>query len=565
MFEGAEAHSITLREAIDLALQNNLEARFERVGIRIAHSRVRFAAGAFDPEFTFNAAFQRQRRQQSLNDVDSDSTIRQQQAVSSNFALASAVSQQAASQQELAIAQVINANAVRGLQGLPPLAVPGRTDLGATPELINPGGISSTIFGSESFQMDAGLRGRTPWGLRYGFNVEANRSKNTFTGDTRDVIPEYQTFVGFTVVQPLLRNFGTVANLAELRLARVQKRSAALTWKEEVSGAVQSVMLAYFDMVAARQSMASRQEAIEAGSRLVANFQRRVDVGFSTPFDVSRTEASVSADRELLFQAKNLFLERQFALKRLILAEFDINDARVLIPAGPTNLPIPSLDRSNWLSLAFQNRYDYQRAQLEAEGQDIRLRYYRNQLLPQLDLVGTFGLNGLSDDYDSSFKEAFSGDTPTAQVGVNFSAPLFNLQARARYTESIGLKQQAILRVKQSELTAAVDVDTFLSRIETNRQRLQTARETRALEDQALKIALRRLEEGVISSTEVIDTQRRLYDAQSREFSFTSELNKAIAGLYLASATVLQRQGITFTDEPRGLRGPGAPKAGKRR
>ena len=81
-------------------------------------------------------------------------------------------------------------------------------------------------------------------------------------------------------------------------------------------------------------------------------------------------------------------MERQYVLKRLILGEFDLNDARIFMPVEMPALPVPRLDRSEFLRDAFANRPDFQQALAQADAEDIRLRFAHNQLLPQVDVVG---------------------------------------------------------------------------------------------------------------------------------------------------------------------------------
>src|SRR4051794_17505416 len=45
IFNGAPTQPITLEEAIEMALHNNLEARFERLGISVQKAELKFAAG----------------------------------------------------------------------------------------------------------------------------------------------------------------------------------------------------------------------------------------------------------------------------------------------------------------------------------------------------------------------------------------------------------------------------------------------------------------------------------------------------------------------------------------
>jgi outer membrane protein TolC len=267
-----------------------------------------------------------------------------------------------------------------------------------------------------------------------------------------------------------------------------------------------------------------------------------------SPFDVQQARAQVSVDQEQLISAKNQLMERQFALKRLILDQFNVNDLRIFLPQTEPSLGVPRLDRSNFLQQAFAHRPDFKQALAEADSQDIRLRFARNQLLPQLDLVGTYGLNGLKGGYGDSFDQTFSGSAPGWTVGVNLRIPLGNIQARAQLDSVKAQKEQAILKIKQSELGIGVDVDTVMSRIATNQQRLETARKTRELYVEAVRIAYRRLEEGQISSFDIIEQQRRLYDSKSREAAARTELDKSITQLWLVTGTLLDKLGIQVPD-----------------
>jgi outer membrane protein TolC len=289
-----------------------------------------------------------------------------------------------------------------------------------------------------------------------------------------------------------------------------------------------------------------RQDAIAADEKLVMQNQRRLDLGFMTPFDVQQARAAVSADREQMLLSKNAYLERQFLLKRLILEDYKQARDEIFVPVPIPDLPIPRMERSELLRIAFEKRLDYRAAITEAEVQDIRLKFARNQLWPQLDLVGSYGYNGLAFDYATARQKAYHSQAPEWTVGVQFSIPLGNVQSRAQLRAITGFKEQSLIKIKQIEQTVSIDVDTVLSRIETLRQRLETARQTRSLNEEAVRIAIRQLEEGKISSFDVIETQRRLYDAKSRELGARAELNKAISQLWLATGTMLEETGITI-------------------
>jgi len=303
-------------------------------------------------------------------------------------------------------------------------------------------------------------------------------------------------------------------------------------------------MATYFDMLFSLADMSVRRDAVAADENLVRQNQERLEVGFAQPFDVQQARAQLSLDEEQYLAAKNSFMERQFLLKRLILGEFDLNDTHVFIPEEMPPLPVPKLDRSAFLRDAFANRPEFQQALVQADAEDVRVRFDYNQLLPQLDVIATYGVNGLSGTYEASADRAFRGHEPSWVVGLNLQIPFMNIQARARRDEALASQYQAILRIKQVEHLIGNEVDTVITRIEINRQRLETARNTRALNEEAVRIVYRRLEEGQLSTFDVIEQQKKLYDAKSREFAAVSELNKAISQLWLVTGTVLERSGI---------------------
>ena len=54
-------------------------------------------------------------------------------------------------------------------------------------------------------------------------------------------------------------------------------------------------------------------------------------------------------------------------------------------------------------------RPDLLQAKLNVEQQGIQLKYYRNQLFPELDLIGSYGFNGASREYNGTFDQVRRG------------------------------------------------------------------------------------------------------------------------------------------------------------
>jgi outer membrane protein TolC len=287
---------------------------------------------------------------------------------------------------------------------------------------------------------------------------------------------------------------------------------------------------------------------MDADRALATANQHRVEVGLMTPLDVQQAQVEVSADQYDLLTAKNLLLSRVADLKKLIYRGVEQDDGRTFVTAGAVNLPFPVLDRDSLLADAFKNRVDYATAIQQAEIENIRLKYYQNQLLPRIDFIGSLGVNGLStDSVAQSVNE--SGGNPEWSFGIQGSMPLGNVAARANLASSRLLKEEAIWKLKQIELEINTDVDTAISAIRTDEQRVESAREAQKLAEAVVDMQNRRLEEGQASTLDILDNRRRYYDAQSAVLEAVDDLNKSVVQLYLSTGTLLQQESIELVDD----------------
>jgi outer membrane protein TolC len=299
-----------------------------------------------------------------------------------------------------------------------------------------------------------------------------------------------------------------------------------------------------------------------ADQSLADGNQRRVDVGLMTPIDVRQAQVEVSADQDDLLTAQNLLTNRVADLKKLVFRGIEQDDGRTFMAAGPADLPIPVLDRESLLADAFANRIDYATAIQQAEIEKLRLKYYRNQLLPKIDFVATAGVNGLSTDDNTrtSVNNAINGQAPEWMFSIQGSIPLGNVANRANVAISERSKEEALWKIKQVELAIHTDVDTAISAIQVNRQRVETARTARKFAEEVVHMQDRRLEAGQASTLDILDDRRRLYDAQTRELAAVNDLDKSIVQLYLATGTLLRQESIVLDDDD-----PAAPKAARGR
>jgi len=528
---GMKAEIVTLHEAIAMALKNNLDIQWQKADISLQDSVTNAAWGDFDPVFEFSSTYTDSQTPENPTIISSADTAQQifleQQAIA-----------------------LIESNAA-------PTPVPLPSTGSSTPAPTPTASDQPYIFQNRDFQNSVDVSAKLPTGTTLKLGVQAN-ILNDIVLDLpgQKFLPSNVFFAGLSVDQPLLQGLGYDSNLVAIRIGRRNRQINYNNWRQKVTDSVAQVMATYFDMTYAQELMRVRQESTDADRALADANQRRVNVGLMTPIDVRQADVDVSADQYDYLTAQNFLTARVNDLKKLVYRGVEDDDGRTYLSAGPIDMPIPNLNREQLLSEAFENRIDYATAIQQAAIEDIKIKYYRNQLLPRVDFIATLGLNGLSTSSEGgSVSQAFNGQGPEWTVGIQGSIPFGDVAGRANLAASRKEREEAIWKLKQVELTIHTDIDTAISAIQSDQQRVSSAKATAKFAQEVVEMENRRLEAGQASTIDILDNRRRLYDAQSAELEAVNDLNKSVVQLYLATGTLLHEESIQLVDDD-----PQAPK-----
>jgi outer membrane protein TolC len=191
-------------------------------------------------------------------------------------------------------------------------------------------------------------------------------------------------------------------------------------------------------------------------------------------------------------------------------------------------------------------RPDLLQSRVDLERRDIVLRYERNQLFPQLDLVGSYGRNGLDRHFGAALEDIRDENNPSYSYGVVFSVPLSNRGPRNRFRATKAEKEQALLLLKQLEQNILVQIDDAVKLAQTNLERVDATRKARLFAEAALDAEQKKLENGKSTSFIVLQLQRDLTAARSQEIRALADYNIALARLASSEGTVLERNNLTL-------------------
>lgn len=419
-----------------------------------------------------------------------------------------------------------------------------------------PGGIDAqnrpfpgTSTHRDSF--NAGLAGVLPTGLSYDLSGDV--------GDTSGENPQLANplnpsgyfentsgNVSIRMRQPLLKNFWIDSPRLNIRVGKKQVEISELTLQQRVMNTVASIEVAYYELISAQESVKVQQQALTLAERLLLENKKRVEVGAMAPLDEKDAERQVATSRANLISVQNLLSTRQNALKSLLSDDYSEWHSVKIQPAETLSALPQTFDVQDSWQKGLTKRPEVLQAKVDLERKGLVLKFQRNQLYPQLDVIGSYGRAGSKSDYTGFFKDLWEDAGPFWSVGGVLQVPLGNRVARSNYRASQAEQEQLVLRLKKLEQSVMVQIDDAVKQAQSSLERVDATRSAREFAEKALEAEQKKLENGKSTSYFVLRLQNDLTLAQFNEISALADYNRALAQLSLSEGTSLERHRLTL-------------------
>lgn len=147
--------------------------------------------------------------------------------------------------------------------------------------------------------------------------------------------------------------------------------------------------------------------------------------------------------------------------------------------------------------------------------------------------------------YSDVFGNILANRYPTYRVGVNFNLPFFgNQTAKAQLGHSLVEGEKIQTQREQLEQAIQVDVRNAIQTMRTAEARLRTAAIARENSEKQYDSEKRKLDEGQSTTFLVLERQTALATARGTELRAQTELNKAIADLQRATGNSMTANNI---------------------
>jgi outer membrane protein len=412
------------------------------------------------------------------------------------------------------------------------------------------GGATSVDNGT--FANGLGVNQLLPWGGSYAANW--NNQRVTTTNLFSSFSPQLLSTVSFNFTQPLLRNFKIDQIREQVQLSAKARDLSDIQLKTVVAQTTRNVRNAYWDLATARNNLAAQRQSLELAQRSLRDNQRRVEVGTMAPIDIIQAQAEVAINEQQVIVAEAAIKSAEDRLRALIFNPDMANFWNTTIE--PTDAPPfqeQAIDVDAAVRNALDKRGDISQARNGLEQNDVTIRFFRNQLLPDINAsvdyrsTGIGGVQLSSVDpfsiatgavsertvvadrgFGSTLGEALQSAYPNWTFAVSISYPLGFSTAQANLARAGLQHQQAEVQLKNLQLQVASQIREVARQVQTNQQRVKSARASRELQEKKLEAEEKKQAAGMSTSFFVFQAQRDLAQARTQEIQAISDYNKAL-------------------------------------
>jgi outer membrane protein TolC len=392
---------------------------------------------------------------------------------------------------------------------------------------------------------NGGLEFLSPVGSKFRVGYNLRRLQNTL--NARLGSGEYVTTVGITVTQPLLKNAGVAATMARIRLGAINSDIAYQDYRRQLMLTLSRAEAAYWDLYFSQEQERISEESVRLAESVYRDNKARLEVGKSSELELLQAEAGAALRRSRRSDAAQRLNEAATQLSTLFSGS--TGEAAPMIWA--VEEPQVRLVATNFYDAyreAFEKNPDYLTRKHQAVAENVRLAFAKNQRLPELDLKGSYGLNGLGRVPGESHDDLERADYPAWSVGVEFRIPVTGgIRERNEYKAAQLAKERSLVNLKEIEVQVGNALNTSLLKVNNLRESVENHRSVIEFHEKLLQTQLARLEVGVIDSRTVLETEEKLFEARITLLENLVAYQKALLELDLIKGTTLASWNVEMT------------------
>jgi outer membrane protein TolC len=398
-----------------------------------------------------------------------------------------------------------------------------------------------------------------------------NNGRQTTNSPNNTLNPQLSSFFEFYAQQQLLAGFGFGPNLRFLRIARTNQKVSDIAFRAQIIATVVQICDLYWDLVNAYDGEQVQERSVAFATETLDTSRKKLKLEAIPEMEVLKAEGDLAMrEQDLTVARTNLELQELY-MKNAITRSLDdpILQEMPVIPVDHTaNQTQGTLaSAQDMIADALKSRTELQESSLVLQNSELSRKTARNALLPSLSLYGLYtgtgyggtpnGASGAGSTAPAGFggavENAFNYSSPEYQVGFQLNVPLRNRIAKAdQYRTELEYRQSQVY-LEELKKRIRIEVRNARYAVEQGASRVDAARKARDLAQKTLDIMQQEQKLGAGSNQQTLEADHDLALAESALVTAETAYEKARIEVRRATGSVLEEYGISIADAKAGV------------
>jgi outer membrane protein TolC len=372
------------------------------------------------------------------------------------------------------------------------------------------------------------------------------------------------------VQQQLLAGFGLGPNLRYLRIAKNNQKISDEAFKLQVITTITQIANMYWDLVAAYDDEQVKTRLRDFATQTLESGRKQLELQAIPAMDVMKDEQEVASREQDVTIAKTTLQFQELLIKNALTKNLD-DPILEAMPVRPTDrisdIAATNGPTEDLIATALRDRIELGESGIDLENRRISRDAARNALLPSLTATGFYAGNGLAGPvnpaqttpstapvgFGGAVSNAFNNSAPDYYVGLSLNLPLRNRVAKSDQYRSELEARQAELRLQQLKKQIRIEVRNAQYALTQSVARVTSARKARDLAEKTFTIMGKEQELGAGSQFQTLTARRDFAATESALVAAMTAYQKAKIELDRAVGATLEQNAIAIDSAKTGV------------
>tara|TARA_B100000700_G_C15054342_1_gene862016 strand:- start:2190 stop:3701 length:1512 start_codon:yes stop_codon:yes gene_type:complete len=420
----------------------------------------------------------------------------------------------------------------------------------------------NNTLNTKSSVYKSSLEGYLPTGTSYSlFNFDLQKNETDFGTDAMS--PAWTSNLSFQVTQNLFKDFGFDINNTNILVAKGNSEISKIELEKVVSSVILEVETIYWETVYAKKNLQLANSSYELAQEIVNQNTIEVELGTLPRISLLQAKAEAAYRGVEITLAENHYNDSLDLLKIVIGLSLE---EEVTIDDSIEMKDLEFINSNDIEFIAINNRPEVKQESIQLQNSQELLKYYSNQILPDLDLQGILSYSGLGGSKNSSYSSAILGSPRIASeyddgfsdsigtlrsldnlswaIGAKLKIPLNNSIAESKLEVANAQKRKHLIMLNnvldQIHLEARGsyrDVLSSLDNIKANKRNLELHQEILNNEEERFKV-------GISRTKDLLETQRDFIKAQIDYNRSITDYNVSVTSFNHSLGVLIKKKSI---------------------